>query len=193
MLSMSGLGSLTKVPQKGGAGHPCRGLQAVSLCCLHLHTFGAGSFKQSNCNARAHFVGAITVHDRPHPPLQLPPSRQQQTQTADSYFLFFFPPSPTTFTPRRAPFPTTSFLTTTVRHPPPPHGSSAMDHCAAVLLLFPESFSNDLPDPEYHKAARQHVQKVENLSKDGLLVKFAPQLLPVSPPPRPSLWLPARC
>lgn len=120
MLSMSGLGSLTKVPQKGGAGHPCRRLQAVSLCCLHLHTFGAGSFKQSNCNARAHFVGAITVHDRPHPPLQLPPSRQQQTQTADSYFLFFFPPSPTTFTPRRAPFPTTSFLTTTVRHPPLP-------------------------------------------------------------------------
>ena len=56
-----------------------------------------------------------------------------------------------------------------------------MEHCAAVLLLFPESFSNDLPDPEYHKAARQHVQKVENLSKDGLLAKFAPQLLSVSP------------
>ncbi|KAK1836252.1 COP9 signalosome complex subunit 3 [Podospora conica] len=53
-----------------------------------------------------------------------------------------------------------------------------MDRCAAVLLLFPETFSNDLPDPEYNKAARQHVQKVENLSKDGLLAKFAPQLLP---------------
>jgi len=57
-----------------------------------------------------------------------------------------------------------------------------MDHCAYVLLAFPgdiEPTDNEL----YHKAVRQHVQKVERLMKENAanFSNLAGQLLEVSP------------
>jgi hypothetical protein len=151
-------------------------------------TLLARGASNSSTATRAHFVGAHRHPRPPSPPPAFPPPSTPPPASGNRQLIFVFSAHrlPQPFTLRRASFPTANFVTTTPQQPPrkTPHhyGYGAMDHCAAVLLLFPESFSNDLPDPEYHKAARQHVQKVENLSKDGLLAKFAPQLLPVSPP-----------
>lgn len=55
-----------------------------------------------------------------------------------------------------------------------------MDHCASVLLAFPET-KEPSDNEHYHKAVRQHVLKVEKLMKENASTfgSLAAQLLEV--------------
>ncbi len=52
-----------------------------------------------------------------------------------------------------------------------------MDKCASILVSFPPD--DELDDEQYHKAAKQHVQTLDKLTKDRTLSPFAAQLLEV--------------
>ncbi len=60
-----------------------------------------------------------------------------------------------------------------------------MDHCASVLLAFPET-KEITENYVYHKTAQQHVQKVERLIKENTATfsGLAAQLLEVRFCPR---------
>ena len=52
-----------------------------------------------------------------------------------------------------------------------------MEQCASVLLSFPPD--QKLSDEQYHKAARQHVQALDRLIQERVILPYAERLLEV--------------
>lgn len=148
MLSMSRVRVSHKGSPKRWGRSTLQGLQAVSLCCLHLHTFGAGSFKQSNCNAHAHFAGA---HHRPQPPS--PPAFPLSNPTTTSYNCrlvsnVFFLSSPSIFYPETSSIPDNRLPDDSCSATPPRirrHGSLRGSALAFPRVLFQRSSRPRIP------------------------------------------------